>query len=50
MRFLSGVFSKNKKVKPKTKEDFQQEILIKLGREQFKKLLNRGLQLPIAVL
>ncbi len=50
MKFLSLIFNKNKSVKPKSKEEYQQELLIKLGREQFTKLVNRGLRLPIAVL
>ncbi len=49
MNLLSLLFSKAKQEKKK-KEDLHQEALIKQGREQFKRLVEKGLQLPIVVL
>lgn len=44
-------FKKNKNIiKRKLIKDYQQELLIKQGREQFLKLIDKGLQIPIAVL
>lgn len=34
----------------KTLVDYQQEILSKQGREQFKKLVDRGISIPVALL
>ena len=34
----------------KTISDYKREMLVKLGREQFKKLLERGLNIPVALL
>jgi len=52
MKFLSILFDKKRHISTRVKsiEEYQQELLIKQGREQFRKLLEKGLQLPIAVL
>ncbi len=36
--------------KRKTIADYQREALVKQGREQFQKLVKRGLQVPVALL
>jgi hypothetical protein len=44
-RFFS-LIKKNKRIEPVYKEDF----LTKLGREQLKKISERGMDLPVALL
>lgn len=39
-----------KKAVRKTLSDYKQELLVRQGREQFKKLLERGLNVPIVFL
>jgi hypothetical protein len=34
----------------KTISDYKQEALVKLGREQFKKLMEKGISIPIFLL
>ena len=34
----------------RTISDYKREMLVKLGREQFKKLLEKGLNVPVALL
>ena len=34
----------------KTITDYKQEILVKAGREQFKKLLEKGISVPVVLL
>jgi hypothetical protein len=34
----------------KTFTDYKQEILVKAGREQFKKLLEKGISIPVVLL
>lgn len=54
MNFLSNLLSKKRRTEVVTKvkslEEYKQELLNKQGREQFRKLMDKGLQLPIAVL
>ena len=40
----------NKKRAVKTISDYKQDILVKQGREQFKKLLEKGLNIPVVLL
>lgn len=47
MRFLFGTA---KKINRKTISDYKQEALVKQGREQFKKLIARGLRIPVVFL
>ena len=49
MKLLSYFLSK-KKQKVKTVEEYEQEALIKAGREQFKKLAEKGLRIPVVLL
>ena len=44
---LSTIF---KKKADKTLHEYKQEILVKQGREQFKKLVDKGLELPVVLL
>ena len=50
MKLLSGLFKKTKQQKRKTLEDYRQELLVRQGREQFKKLVDKGLQVPVVLL
>jgi hypothetical protein len=50
MRFLSILIGKNKQQKRKTLEDYRQELLVTQGREQFKRLVEKGLQVPVVLL
>lgn len=50
MKFLSNFFSKAKQDKKKKPEDLHQEALSKQGREQFRKLVEKGLTIPVALL
>lgn len=34
----------------KTISDYKQEALVRLGREQFKKLLEKGISIPVVLL
>ncbi len=43
------IFKSTSKAK-KTLMDYKQEILVKQGREQFKKLLEKGINVPVAFL
>jgi hypothetical protein len=47
---IRSKFNVTRHQKVKSIEDYKQELLIQLGREQFKKLADKGLSLPIAVL
>ena len=48
MKF-SFLGSKSKKA-VKTISDYKQEVLVKQGREQFKKLLEKGISIPVVLL
>ena len=39
-----------KKDAQKTISNYRREMLIRLGREQFKKLLEKGISIPVALL
>ncbi|MEK7517460.1 MAG: hypothetical protein AAB583_02830 [Patescibacteria group bacterium] len=43
-------FGKRKNNITKTITDYKREALVRIGREQFKKLLEKGINLPIALL
>ncbi|MBI2049682.1 hypothetical protein HYT32_02140 [Candidatus Roizmanbacteria bacterium] len=47
---IFGIFGNKKNNNIKTIARYKREILIKLGREQFKKLLEKGLNIPVALL
>ena len=44
--FLKG----SKEKAAKTISDYKQDILVKQGREQFKKLLEKGISIPVVLL
>lgn len=50
MKLLASIFQIQKKIKRRTFEDAQQELLINLGREQFKKLVASGIRIPVVLL
>jgi hypothetical protein len=41
---------KTKRSPVKTIADYKQELLVKQGREQFKKLLEKGISIPVVLL
>ncbi|MBI2613448.1 MAG: hypothetical protein HYW62_01640 [Candidatus Levybacteria bacterium] len=41
---------RKKKVSQKTVSDYKMEILVKQGRDQFKKLIEKGINIPVALL
>jgi len=41
---------KQKKTSNKTISDYKMEILVKQGRDQFKKLIEKGINIPVALL
>ena len=48
MNFKLFTVSKGKAVK--TISDYKQDVLVKQGREQFKKLLEKGISIPVVLL
>jgi hypothetical protein len=46
---LNFLGSRSKKA-VKTISDYKQEVLVKQGREQFKKLLEKGISIPVVLL
>lgn len=49
MKFLLNIFASPKKKGQPTLADHQRELLIRLGRDQFKKLVDQGLGIPVAL-
>lgn len=45
-----SIFSKDKKRDKKGLSDFYQESINKAGKEQFKKLVEKGLNIPVVLL
>jgi hypothetical protein len=43
-------FRKQKRVANKSVTDYKMEALVKLGRDQFKKLMEKGIGIPVALL
>ena len=43
-------FRKQKKASTKTISDYKMDMLMKQGRDQFKKLIEKGLNVPVALL
>jgi hypothetical protein len=43
-------FRKQKKAANKSISDYKMEMLVKQGRDQFKKLIERGINIPVALL
>ena len=50
IRMIINFLSIGKKRAVRTLGDYKQEILIKQGREQFKKLLEKGIRIPVVLL
>lgn len=50
MKMLQLLSKLKKEDVKKTIADYQQEALIQQGRDQFKKLIDRGLTIPVALL
>jgi len=44
------LFSRQKRANKKTLADYKQDLLVRAGREQFKRLLEKGLGVPVALL
>ena len=42
--------SEKKKTHIKTVSDYRMEILVKQGRDQFRKLIEKGINIPVALL
>lgn len=49
MKFVRSLLRSQKKSNPTTLAEHQRELLIRLGREQFKKLIDQGLGIPVAL-
>lgn len=50
MKFINILLEIKRKQEHKTLEAYQEEMAIKMGEQQFKKLLDMGLKIPVAVL
>lgn len=50
MEWLTVLISRKKEVSIKSVDDYQREDLVKQGREQFQKLMDKGLNVPVALL
>jgi len=50
MKFLAYFFKSNKKKLRKTLSDYKQDMLVRQGRQQFKKLKDLGLEVPVVLL
>lgn len=47
---LFGALAGHKKMARKTIEDYKQEVLLRQGKAQFERLLQKGLQIPVVLL
>jgi len=50
MKLFQKFFSTTRKIKRKTLSDYKREMLIRQGGEQFKKLVKKGLSVPVVLL
>lgn len=50
MRLLTRLLGLKKKAQQKTFAEYQRELLIKQGREQFQRLVEKNLTVPVALL
>ncbi len=50
MIFGLNIRRPDKKTSKKTVSDYKMEILLKMGRDQFKKLADKGISIPVALL
>jgi hypothetical protein len=49
MKLLDLILKREKKQTHKTREEYKRETLVQTGKEQFQKLQNLGLRLPVAL-
>jgi hypothetical protein len=49
MKLLASLLGLNKRNEAKTLAEYQREILVKAGRQQFKKLHELGLTIPVSL-
>lgn len=49
MKFLRSLLRSQKKSGAPTLAEYQRELLIRQGRDQFKKLIDQGLGIPVAL-
>ena len=49
MKSLAEILKLKKEEQPKTLADYQRELLVKLGEQQFKKLKDLGISFPVAL-
>lgn len=50
MSFGFSGFKKQKKSAGKIISDYKMEMLVKQGRDQFRKLIDKGISIPVALL
>lgn len=50
MKLLASLILKLNKQQEKTIADYKQDVLVKQGAEQFKALVRKGLNIPVAFL
>ena len=50
MRFGFGILQSKKRNANKTNSGYGMDAVVKLGRDQFKKLLEKGISIPVALL
>lgn len=50
LKSLLGTLSQRKKQAGKTLEQYKQDVLIRQGKVQFEKLMQKGLSIPVAIL
>jgi hypothetical protein len=50
MKLVRILLRSEKKKQRTTLADYQRELLVRQGREQFKKLIDRGLGVPVGLL
>ena len=49
MKLLAEILRFKKEEQPKTLADYQRELLVKLGGQQFKRLRDLGISIPVAL-
>lgn len=50
MKRIRALLGMPQKFERKSPMDYQREMMVKLGREQFKKLVDQGLAVPVGLL
>jgi len=49
MKSLAELLKLKREEQPKTLADYQRELLVKLGGQQFKRLKDMGISIPVAL-